>query len=381
MRILSLGTAYGWWGELSPRQLDDESCGQIGGGEQAWLMTAFRLAERGHEVHVAGDFGRADLYRSVAFHQRHEALPLATREAWDAILAWCDLGNLGRPVGFFHDLPCGAALRVVPQQLNHVLDVAGVDVIVSPSEAHRRATVEPYFKGVVEVVPNGVDASRALQPADGPRDPFLVVYASSPDRGLHHLLRAWSEVRRREPRARLRVYYEIDRWYENLRDLSTRRAAPAMAYLADEIWRRAHELGGAGVELRGAVHPRRLARELLRTGVLAYPCDTVSWTEGFGQVPLEAACAGCYVIVSDQDALGEIHADHARVVPKEILLRDVASPVLEGIAAMAQGSACGEQGWLDEERRRALVAKWEWREAARRWETILRARGAGRRAA
>src|SRR4029079_16434810 len=41
--------------------------------------------------------------------------------------------------------------------------------------------------------------------------------------------------------------------------------------------------------------------------VLAYPCDTISWSEGFSCTTLECCAARACPVVSDCDAMGEIY--------------------------------------------------------------------------
>jgi hypothetical protein len=50
--------------------------------------------------------------------------------------------------------------------------------------------------------------------------------------------------------------------------------------------------------------------------VLAYPCDTVAWTEGFSCSTLEACAARAYPVIFETDALGEIYKDAARCIPR-----------------------------------------------------------------
>lgn len=76
------------------------------------------------------------------------------------------------------------------------------------------------------------------------------------------------------------------------------------------------EDGSQGVRLMGPVSPRRMAKALRETSVLAYPCDPVRFTEGFSAAILDACAAGCAPIIAGVDALPEIYGGVAHVIYK-----------------------------------------------------------------
>ena len=51
-------------------------------------------------------------------------------------------------------------------------------------------------------------------------------------------------------------------------------------------------------------------KRVASAGVLAYPCDPIRYTEGFGVSALDAAAAGCHVMITDADALPSVHGGH-----------------------------------------------------------------------
>lgn len=185
-----------------------------------------------------------------------------------------------------------------------------VDGIVFPSESSEGNHV-PQVRGMnLHVIPNSVDLDLFMGAA-APRNPHRAVWCSSPDRGLHHVISLWPEIRRRVPDAELRIFYRLKPWLDRARDL------------ADEVGKRAryieeglHTLtrGNFGVTVCDLVPNVQMARELRQAGVLIYPCDPVRYTEGFGCSVLDAAAGGCVPIISDADALAEVHGEASAVV-------------------------------------------------------------------
>ena len=142
--------------------------------------------------------------------------------------------------------------------------------------------------------------------------PHRVAHCSSPDRGLHHLLGAWPEIRRAVPDATLHVFYRLAPW---IRGFDQTPYFPPIeplrkrANYVEECLRRFHERGGMGVTLRDSVSRETIEREMAQAEVLAYPCDTTTWSEGFSCTVLEACAARACPVISDCDALGSVYAD------------------------------------------------------------------------
>ena len=288
------------------------------GSEGSFFNLARTLSERGNEVVVFCDTpGEQD--HAAGF----KMLPINTLGAFprvqgvDAMLAWNEPDYLKfAPVG---------ALRVCDQQLNDFGYAGGgwyaqagrwvgphvsqnwrglVDTWVSPSRNHADNVMKA--EGVpmnrCAIIPNSVDLD--LFAGSPQRNQHRAVWCSSPDRGLHHALSLWPEVRRHIPAAELHVFYALGSWLARARDAG------------DDVGRRAryienalNRLQGHGVIVHDAVPNVQMARELQASACLIYPCDPVRYTEGFGCSVLDAAAAGCVPIISTADALPEVHGD------------------------------------------------------------------------
>lgn len=147
---------------------------------------------------------------------------------------------------------------------------------------------------------------------DAPKIPGRVIYASSPDRGLHHLLGAWPTIKRAVPHATLHVFYRLEpflRGFDQTPYFPPIEPNRKRANYIEECLRRFAEHGGMGVTLRDSVSRRTIEREMAQAEVLAYPCDTITWSEGFSCTTLECCAARACPVVTDCDAMGEIYAD------------------------------------------------------------------------
>ncbi len=204
-----------------------------------------------------------------------------------------------------------------------------VDLWLSPSNAHRAKMLETQDVELGaegpkerwspnpaqwEVVPLGCDPDRFEEDIEGqaivPRYNKVsgrVVYCSSPDRGLHWLLQEWPAIRRAVPHAHLRIFYRLRDWiagFENTPYFPPIEGLRARALYIEEALRR---LEGHGVELFDSVSRERVEQEMGEAQVLAYPCDTVRWSEGFSCTVLEACAAQACPVITDCDALGNIY--------------------------------------------------------------------------
>lgn len=224
------------------------------------------------------------------------------------------------------------AFRVLHEQLNDLSFTAPgfdefVDLYAFPSETHRRFMAESCKLDVVKtaVLPNCLNIE--FFEGEEQRRHHSVAYVSSPDRGLHWLLDFWPLVRKRVPDAELRIYYRIDPWIAGSRDLWGPPGNDIMeiglrARFIEESLRRLGRNGENGVFVVGPTPNKALARELMKTEVMAYPCDPLRWTEGFSVATLDACAAGCVPLITDADAIGDIYAGVAEILPGRPQSRD-----------------------------------------------------------
>lgn len=302
MRIF-VTSGYSYWGAFRPTDLrDPNATNQIGGGETAMVSIARELAARGHEVTVFHDLDRPGRYEGVQYLPARLFPDLATLMEHDVLVAW-DSSHAFR----YCDR---AKVRILAFQLNDAL-IGVFDHVVDryfhPSAWHaqRFKQLYPEIRESAQrwTLTNGIDLRRYAQEVE--RNHYRVIYSSSPDRGLHHLLRFWPRIKELVPEAELHVFYDIDRWTAltfQLEQMGLVGPTTERAHLVAQ----ARENPPEGVTFRGGIGQWQLAREQLGSALMVYPCDPTQPTEGFSMSCLEGVVAGCTLITSNADALPEL---------------------------------------------------------------------------
>ena len=296
---------YGYWGDFNPSDLFERGTKdvQIGGGETAMLQLAIQLAaNQRNDVTVFYDVNYYGDYYGVHFLPTSMYVPLACITDFDVLICW-DAAHMLR----YADR---AKVHVLAFQLNDpqigVMDWA-VDLYMHPSEWHAKRAREscPEITPAKQIVglTNGIDYYR-YKP-EVPRELHRVIYSSSPDRGLHHLLRIWPEVVSNVPDASLHVYYDMKKWLAADEELTKNGIITVTSERAAILRKQLASLPPS-VFIHGGIGQQRLAEEQMRSRILAYPCDPVRPTEGFSMTMLEGIVAGCNVITTDADALPEL---------------------------------------------------------------------------
>lgn len=300
------------------------------GSEHGAVRIAAELAALGHDVTL----------RTVSNDKEWGGFKIASIdqpiEPCDAVISINEPDLLrGAPAGAF---------RVCAFWLNDVSFCRSgfdehVDLFCSPSAPHleqmmtnerwhRVEVLREYPEGKSKyapdpakwvVVPLGCDPERFdLNKPVYPTEPDIlwekiparVVHCSSPDRGLHWLLQEWPAIRRSVPNATLHIFYRLEPWlrgFDQTPWFPPIEGLRARANYVEECLRRFRDLGGMGVTLRDSVSRETIEREMAQAEVLAYPCNTTVWSEGFSCTLLEACAARACPITTDCDALGGIY--------------------------------------------------------------------------
>jgi glycosyltransferase involved in cell wall biosynthesis len=342
------------------------------GSELSCIEYARAMAARGHDVALLccqPGPAQAALLDGVRVLASLDVLRALDGD-WTAVCSWNepDMLRLARP----------SAVRLLNQQLNDWEYCKPswkeyVDVATSPSEHHKDhvGKLASLSWDKWKVLPNGCDPT--VYGGSSMRTPGRVLWASSPDRGLHLLLDAWPEIKERKSHATLDCYYNFPpSFLEACEDGHVDASGQVIPPHLLEIGRRTRyvryalpRLAHLGVRHLGSVSRRQISIAMSEATVLAYPCDTVRYTEGFSVTTMEACAAGLVPVISDVDALGSIYGE----LGEEVVIK---SPVASRMDEFVDAVCDHIDGDLAvQERGRALAARHAWPLLAERLETIL----------
>lgn len=351
------------------------------GSELSFFRISQELARRGHDVHLF-TLGRGPLpseWEGLSVHD-FDTLLSTVDGTWDAVCSW----NEAEVFRGMNPDP----LRVCNLQINDFVHCRPffhdiVDVFTSPSGSHRQMVLsreawpvhlrhgDPGYVYKPDpsrwaVLTNGCDPDR--YPAAGTsKVRGRVIWASSPDRGLHWLLQEWPKIRHAAPWAHLKIFYKVHKWVDGLvdntfPDPSIQEQRRRALYIREALRR----LDGHGVELVDCVSRVQIDREMSEAQVLAYSCDPVSWTEGFSVTLMEACAAGSCPVTTAVDALPEIYGEHVPMVrvPVRDHIGDFSDIVVRALTDDSYRSGVNVKA-------RELALRYTWASLAERLEGII----------
>lgn len=304
----------------------------MSGSELAFVRIAQELVKLGHEVTLFTTAGHIDASGNKVQQKDFNGIPvkpLAERVDFDGDVALV----LNEPE-LLRDCT-KVKVRACEQYLNSFeycrlgFD-SHVDLWLSPSDSHRDMIlgmkhehdlrIDGSPRGYYEpdpakwvTVPLGCDPERY---GNAPKVSGRVVYCSSPDRGLHLLLQEWPKIKKAAPHASLRIFYRLKPWLDDMHNMRYNPAVEplrARGYYIEECLRRMPDMG---IEICDSVSRERIEQEMSAAESLAYPCDTIRYSEGFSCTILECCAARACPVIFDTDALGSIYGNACAVVPR-----------------------------------------------------------------
>jgi 2-polyprenyl-3-methyl-5-hydroxy-6-metoxy-1,4-benzoquinol methylase len=257
----------------------------IGGSEEAVIYLSKELAKLGWKVTVYCSCGdMAGEYEGVTYKQYYE---FNFNDHHNVVISWRNnIFRKGMTVKkryvWLHD--------VMPQGTFNSGNIEYFDKAIVLSE---------YHKNVIGLLPNKTYVSRNginqqdFRGSKEVRNPHRLIYTSSYDRGIEHLLKRWSEVRRAVPDAELHLFYGWDT-YDKMMEVG-RRPKDYREYMTKLMQQE-------GVFEHGRVGHKRLIKEFYKSGVYVYPThfDEISCISA-----MKAQECGCVPVVFDFAALKE----------------------------------------------------------------------------
>ena len=332
------------------------------GSEVTFFRLAAEMGKRGHCVEAFTKFAPGSTgnlaWRGLHCWRYEEWPTRPHQEEFDAAVSYIS----GDPL---RSLPT-TTFRIVHQQcrgwsMSSPGWEAHVDLVGALSSVHARDLLPDTMlpRGAFRLMPNGVDLEE-FRP--GVKVPGRVVWASSPERGLHRLLEAWPLIKRGAPHATLHVFYDMH-CLDNTPDPENRRRA---AYIKAALPR----MERAGVRVFGSASRARIAAEMAAAEVLAYPLETTALVETFGVTVLEAMAAGVAPVLCFADAFEELWGESAAGVSPPIH-ENIQKFALIVVAMLTDGDARADV--LRRTRRRAEDFAWD--AIARDLERTIETRG------
>lgn len=289
-------------------------------------------------------------------------------DSFDTFICWNDPNPL-------FDLPT-KPIRLVASQLNRFGWCKDnfddfVDIWTSPSEIHMeyQKSFNLTDPNKWSVVPNGCDP----EVYDGiEKVPGRVIWASSADRGLHLLLQEWPEIKKAVPHATLKVFYnfdfgDINKWQKSLY-IATESIHMEIMQRARYMIEMMARLKPLGVEHVGSVSRERINKEMGEAEVLAFPCSSTIFTEGFSVATLESCAAKSCPVISGQDALKGIYKDVVPMVnsPAENNIKEFTALTIRALTDETYRNSINEKC-------SKFASNFTWPKIAKKYENLIKA--------
>jgi len=242
----------------------------IGGSETAQIELAWRLARRGHDVVSYGPmpFDGWQTWRGTRW-SHYDNIDYSRSGAWLVYRSPELLDN-------FYIKHSKQIIYYIAQDTAYLTATAEryskIDYYVCLCQDHKLAVAKewPELADRIVVWRNGIKSEEIKQVLEEgiERDPYKMIYCSSPDRGLENLLEIYARAKEYEPRLNLHVFYGFDNFDTVINGTDHRKA-----FVAQLVKDRILKAVAAHPDVRwhGRIPQPRLHRELASAGLWVYP--------------------------------------------------------------------------------------------------------------
>lgn len=233
--------------------------------------------------------------------------------------------------------------------------VAKIDGIFALSEYHK-SLLPKELQGKAIVTSNGIYPPQ-FKRDEIKRQARRLIYTSSYDRGLEHLLEIWPDVNKRFPDCELHIYYGWGTFDSLRKEEGWQRWKSKMLHLMETL---------PNVTEHGRIGQEELAKELLKSDIYVYPCH---FPEISCISAMKAQVAGCIPLTTDFGALAETNLLSVTKVhgsAKDTEVRENFKKTLLGL--LEEPLSEQERGIIVQKARQ----KFDWYNVAKQWIQILK---------
>jgi len=261
------------------------------------------LAARGHEVHVVAP----DLADDEQRGEREHWWPASYHPSRaDVVVCVHSLAHADQYAG--DALVVASNGADVPGLEGTLADLVAAWPVFSRTHGELLCRTNPTIKPE-RCVLTGLGVDLDEYPPEPVKVPARMWVGNDPARGLANTLDIFDRVKQHVPEATLRISYDFAAQFERLK--WHQNAA------AETFWECRRRLGStAGVSLLGTLERSDLVTEQLDAMVHVWPSDPANvGTQLHGVSQMEAAAAGCALVLSDVEAFPEVFGTAAEVLP------------------------------------------------------------------
>ena len=341
----------------------------LGGGHSAVCYLAVELAKAGHDIALVNNIRRPGIYEKIACPGRAVGITANYLNQFDAVVVCSSAhGHELRSLGVSSRLILWtqhATNQRAMAALQGNDERAAWDAFVMVSAWQTKDYVKTFDlpSEKIKVLKNAVaprfeSLMRARAPFFLSDSPPLLVYTSTPFRGLDVLLKSFPSIRAAIPGCRLKVYSSM-KVYQVSPDKDEHQGLYDLCRTID------------GAEYIGSVPQPRLASALSEADILAYPS---TFEEMACISVMEAMAAGCVVVTSKLGALSETLAGYGFLMEPRVDVVEFANEYARAVVELVKGARQRPDMFLKiiEEERKFVRANYVWASRACEWEQWLR---------
>lgn len=350
--------AWEYWDENSLNvSISEKPCG-IGGSETQVILLSRELSKLGYKVKVFNKCKEQHLdtqgfdVEYIPFQNFEE---YSKKVTYDCLIASRYLNCFDVPFkskknyAMIHDV-----FLILNNRSQHQVELSKIDKYLCLSHRHKEF-VSSYHQIPQEkilVTSNGLDFTRFKKGI--PRDPYRMIYSSSPDRGLDNVLVLFDRVKEEVPELQLHIYYG----FENFKDQNYVKLMMAEIEKREDVY------------YHGRVGQDILAEEFQKSSIWGY---ATPFEETFCITAIEAMAAGTLILSSHYWGLIDTVKDAGILLPMHDNRNTCRTPEYHDQWVKECVKLLKDKDYA--ERYRALgyerAKRFTWENVAKQWHTLF----------